>query len=103
VIEIFLAHRGPTSADDADCIFLALGPYNENKTTGDRADGNEAILDIGVRVVEDLKVVDVRIEEFFGFVERDAVFPLVCDVLGFIPRNLHGDTVSQRRTPVKRR
>jgi hypothetical protein len=50
--------RRPASADDANRIFIALGPHNENDPTYDGADGDEAIFHVGASIVEDLEVVD---------------------------------------------
>jgi hypothetical protein len=94
--------RGPPSADDANGIFIALGPNYEDETTCDGADGDEAILHVGVNVVEDLEVVDPRGKELLGFLERDTMFASVGEVLGFLPRNLHEASVSHWLTIVKR-
>jgi hypothetical protein len=58
VIQSLFLLRGPASADDANRIFVALGPYDKNEATRDRADGNKAIFDIGVSIIEDFEVVD---------------------------------------------
>jgi hypothetical protein len=72
--EILLVFRGPASADDTNRIFVALGPYDKNEATRDGANCDEAILDVGVSVVEDLKVVDAVYKEFLGFLEETPCF-----------------------------
>jgi len=42
-----------------------------------------------VTCVEQLEVVDARLEQPTGLLERDAVLGLVGEVLGFIPRKPH--------------
>jgi len=57
---MLLRLRGPTSADDANRIFVALGPDDKNQATRDGADSNKSVFDIGVSVVEDLEIIDAR-------------------------------------------
>jgi hypothetical protein len=72
---------GPSSADDPHGISVALGPDDENQSSFDRADGDEAILDVGVRLIEDLEIVCSRLEEIGSLFERDAVLPSVLPIL----------------------
>lgn len=56
--------------------------------------GDEAILRLGVGLVEDLEIVGPPGEELLSLLEGDAVLPLVRQVLGFIPFNPHLISIS---------
>jgi hypothetical protein len=61
-----------------------LGPDHENDATSDWADGDEAILEVGMLFVEDLEIVRARKQQYASLLERKAVLLLVREVLGFI-------------------
>jgi hypothetical protein len=49
----------------------------------DRSDRNEAVLEIGMLRIEDLEIVDTRLEEPSGLPEREPVFSLVGVIIPF--------------------
>ena len=97
--ETLLTPRRPARADDADNLFVTLGPDDEDHPATDRPDGNEPVFDFRMFTVEDLDVVPAGREELACFFERDAVLLLVCEVLGMAPRDLHFGSVSQWLSP----
>ena len=55
--ERLLAPGRPACADDADDVFVTLGPDDEDQATTDGSDGDEPVLEFGVGFVEDLEAV----------------------------------------------
>jgi len=53
-----LACVGPTGANDPNDVFVAFGVDDDHESPLDRADRDEAILEVGVLDVEDLQVID---------------------------------------------
>jgi hypothetical protein len=100
-VEILLIPRRPARADDTNRIFVAFRPYDKNETARDGPDGNEAVFEIGMSLIEDLEVIDARYKEFLGFLERDTMFLLVGAVLGLVPRKPRPGMLSQWLTFVK--
>ena len=58
-VEGALAPGSPAGADNTDQVVVLLGKDDESEPAPDRSDGEEAVLGVGVLVVEDLEVVDV--------------------------------------------
>lgn len=90
-----LCARRPACADDPNDVFVTLGPDDKDESAPDRSDGDEAIFEFGVSFVENFETVDARGEELARFLEGDAVVFLVRAVLGMVPGDLHGCSVSQ--------
>jgi len=93
--ECLLAPRRPARADDADDVFVTLGPDDEDQSATDWADRDEPVLKVGVSFVEDLETVDAGREELASLLEGYAVPFLVREVLDMVSRDLHCDSVSQ--------
>ena len=64
LVEPLLTASGPTCADDANSVFITLGPDHEHESALDRADGDEPVLEIGMVLVEDLEIVDAGREKY---------------------------------------
>jgi len=56
--ERLLAPGRPARADDANNIFVTLGPDDENQPAPDGPDRDESVFDFRVRFVEDFETVD---------------------------------------------
>lgn len=82
-----LSLGGQAGTDDANDIIIALRPYNHSQPSRDESDGDEAVLFVGVGIVEDLEVVEAREEELLRLLKGDAVLLLVRAVLARIPGN----------------
>jgi hypothetical protein len=86
--ERLLAPGRPARADDADNVFVTLGPDGEDQPATDGSDGDEPGFEFGVGFVEDFEAVGARREEFTRFFEGDAVLFLVREVLVMVPGDL---------------
>ena len=84
-----LAFGGPPGAHDADETFFSFRVDDDHETSIDRADCDEAVLELGVLRVEDLEIVGTRLEEPLGLPERQPVLSLVAAVLGIVPLEGH--------------
>jgi hypothetical protein len=73
-IERRLAAGRSASANDPNDVIVSLRPDHEHEPPADRADRDEAVLVIGMFVVEDLENARVRHEELARFFERNPVF-----------------------------
>ena len=69
-----LALAGSAGADDPKSVVVLCRPHDKNEAASDRSDGDEAILELGMGLVEDLAVVRGRSEELLSLLERDACF-----------------------------
>jgi hypothetical protein len=84
-IQCLLALGGHSGANDPDEIFFPLRVDNDDDAAIDRADGDEAILELRMFGVEDLEEVGSGLEEPPGLPERQTVLSLVPEVLRFVP------------------
>jgi hypothetical protein len=95
VVECLLVLGGPASADDTNDVLIALRPDHEHEPLLDGPDGDEPLLEIGVRFVVKLEVVRTGCEQLRRLLEGNAMPLAVGEVLGFIPSDLHQDSVSR--------
>ena len=86
------ALRRKSSADTVDRVFLGLRPRHDDKAPTDQANRQKTIFHLGMPVVEHFQV-GIRREEIPRFLERKPVFLLIAGVLGFIPRELHANSL----------
>jgi hypothetical protein len=84
----------PMSADDPHRLLVPFGVDDENEAGSQRTDSDEAVLLVRMDLVEDLQIVLSTGEEGTRFLEGDTVLPLVHNVLGLIPDDPHGKTIS---------
>ena len=79
----------PTSADDTDDVLILLGPHDEHEALFEWSDGDEPLLEVGVRVIVELEIICSRCEEPLCLLEGNAVLSSVREVLVLIPSDLH--------------
>lgn len=84
-VERLLARCCPACADDADNVFVTLGPDDEDQAAPYWADRDASVFDFGVSFVEDFVAVDVGREELTRLLEGDAVLFLLREILGMVP------------------
>jgi len=77
---------------------ITFGPNDEDQTTPNGADGDEAILLVGMILVEQLEVVDAGTEELACLFQRETMLLLVSKVLRTVPGDPHRDSVSHWRS-----
>jgi len=93
-----LASGRPARRDDPHDVAVTFGPDNHDQPAPNRSDRDEAILDVGMVVIEVLEIVDTRAEQLTGLLEGDAVVFLVGKILGTVLGDPHRDSVSQWRS-----
>jgi hypothetical protein len=97
-IEIRLAFRRPTGADEANCVLITLRVNDKNEPLLDRSDGDEPVLFIGMGIVEDFQVVVSTMEQGTGFLKGNAVLLPIRAALGSIPDDPHSPSIVQGLT-----
>ena len=88
-IQSLLALVCQPGSNDPDDTFFRFRVDDDCEPTVDRADGDEAILEVGMFRVEDLENLGFGLEEAPSLGEREAVLPLVAEVLRVILLEVH--------------
>ena len=92
-VQILLAIGGRPGANDPESAFLWFRLDDDHAPAIDGADRDEPVLALRMLRVEDLEVVDARLEERLGFPEGESVLPSVAPVLRRVPLELHSGRV----------
>ena len=88
-IRCLLAIVGHSGANDPDEIFFPLRVDNNDDAAIDRADGDEAILELRMFGVENLKEVGSGLEELPSLRERQTLLSLVPEALRSVPLEVY--------------
>jgi hypothetical protein len=80
-----LAFGGLPGSNDPDEALLGLRVDDDEETSTDRADREEAVFDVRMLRVEHFEVVRARLEEPSGLPERDAVLLPIAKILRIVP------------------
>jgi hypothetical protein len=83
------------AANDSDDLFFSLRLDDNHESAINRADGDEAVFEVGMLRVEDLELVSARFEEPPSLRERQTVLFLIAEVLCIVPLDVHRQNVSQ--------
>jgi hypothetical protein len=87
--QVLFAFRRLAGTDDPTAAFLRFRVDDDHDPAIDRTDREDPILELGVRRIEDLEVVDAGLEEPLGLGEGDAMLPPVAAGLRGVPLELH--------------
>jgi hypothetical protein len=90
-VQNLLAFVGHSGAKDSDSAFFTFRVDDDHEPAIDGPDGEEPIFEFRMLRIEDLEIVDTRLEEPLGLREGQTVLSLVADVLRRIPLKLHED------------
>jgi hypothetical protein len=88
-VQNLLAIVGQSGAKDSDSAFFAFRVDHDHEPAFDWPDGEEPIFEFRMLRVENLEIVDTRLEEPPDLREGQTVLSLVAEVLGRIPLELH--------------
>lgn len=88
-VQNLLAIVGQSGAKDSDSAFISFRVDNDHDPAIDWPDGDEPVLKLRMLRVEDLEIVDTRLEESPGLREGQTVLSLIAEVLRRIPLELH--------------
>ena len=90
-VQGLLEFGGHPGANDSDYLFFSFRVDDNHESAIDRADGDEAVLEVGMLCVEDLEIVGARLEEPLSLRERQTVLALVADVFLIVSLEVHID------------
>ena len=87
-VQSLLALVGQPGADDSDEVFFSFRVNDDHKSAIDWTDGDETVFEFRMLCVEDLEIVDARLEKPLSLRERQPVLALVTQVLRVVPLEL---------------
>ncbi len=76
------------STDDSNLVILAFGPDNDDYAASNRANCDEAVLELGMRFVKDFEDLCSTLEELPTLLKGNAMLPEVGTILRFVPTSL---------------
>jgi hypothetical protein len=88
-VQNLLAFVGHSGAKDSDSAFFSFRVDDNHEPAIYGPNGEKSIFEFRMLRIEDLEIVDTRLEEPLGLHEGQTMFTLVADVLRRIPLELH--------------